>query len=708
MKSSKKALLVVGFLLVVSLLGYSILMTTDKTSDYWQTSTPEEQGMDSEILGKAMDFILEQEDHNLHSLLVIRNGYIVLDASFYPYTPDSLHDVASVTKSVISTLIGIAIGKGYIQDIHQPVLSFFPDRQIANLSAEKEAMSLGDLLTMRSGFECISDQSEETLSEMMNSPDWIQFTLDLPVVIEPGTTWEYCSPNSHLLAAIVQQASDTNTLEFAQEHLFTPLGISDVIWPVDPQGIIHGFGSLRLTPHDMAKLGYLYLNNGIWENKQILPPSWVAAATNVKPNLDFYGYQWWLSSEMSHYSAHGRGGQDLYVFPSENLIVVVTGNGNRISETLINDFLLPAITSASPLPANPVGVSALEAKIQQATESPILEPEPVLPFPEIAQTVSEQTYLLEDNTYGLTTISLGFPSADEALISFTGTPESLFGDEEYDWLVGLDNIARIHPGRYDIDAAALGAWIDVKTFEAYVDEIGNNFHFLLRLTFENDQVTLFMVDSSAVLSPITLRGSLDTSNLETVSMGVAVTARMDITRLHSGPGEGYPKVGIIEKGDVIDVIGRNEAGDWLEISPEVWVPVSVVNVIGDDISTLPVVEVLVSAEEAFAVQWEADNQQAFENPPIIDEITLQRYVGTYEMLDFSSSEPLYSITLYIEDDALMVESPNQVAKLYPANDTLFILDKDTRLEFLTTKARPITVIFLQSDGMQLYGVRIDD
>jgi CubicO group peptidase (beta-lactamase class C family) len=707
-KPSNKALLVVGFLLVISLLGYAVWMNIVNTSDYWQTSTPEEQGMDSEILEQAMDFILEQEEHNLHSLLVIRNGYVVLDAYFYPFTTDSLHDVASVTKSVTSTLIGIAIGKGHIQDIHQPVLSFFPDRQIANLSDEKEAISLEDLLTMRSGFECLNEPSEETLIEMMNNPDWIQFALDLPVVTEPGTKWEYCSPDSHLLAAIIQQASGTEALEFAQEHLFTPLGISDIIWPVDPQGIIHGFGSLRLTPHDIAKIGYLYLKNGIWENEQILPPTWVEAATSVKPNLDFYGYQWWLSPEMSHYSAHGRGGQDLYIFPDENLIVVVTGNGNRISELLIDSFLLPAITAGSPLPANPEGVAALEAKAQQAAESPSLEPELVLPFPEIAPTVSGQTYSLKDNAYGLTTVTLSFPASDEALISFTVTSGSLFGGETYEWLVGLDNIPRIQPGRYDIQAAASGAWVNEKSFEAYIDEIGNNFHFLLRLTFESEQVTLFMVDTSAALPPITLHGSLDTSNPETVSTGVMVSTRMDITRLHSGPGSGYPKVGMLEKGDLMAVIGRNEAGDWLEISPEVWVPVLAVNVIGEEVSTLPVVEVLISAEDAFAAQWEAENVLAFENPPIIDESTLRRYVGTYEMLDFDSSEPLYSITLLIEDDALVVEWPDQVTKLHPATDTLFIIGRDTRLEFLAPKDRPITVIFLQRDGPELFGVRTDD
>jgi len=651
-----------------------------------------------------MDFILEQEENNFHSLLVIRNGYIVLDASFYPYAPESLHDVASVTKSVTSTLVGIAIGKGYIQNIHQPVLSFFPDHQIANLSTEKEAITLEDLLTMRSGLECISEQSEETTIEMITSPDWVQFTLDLPMVTEPGTTWEYCSPGSHLLAAIVQQATGTNTMEFAQKYLFKPLGISNVIWPEDPQGIVRGQGDLRLTPHDIAKIGYLYLNNGMWENEQILPSSWVAEATSIKPNLDFYGYQWWLFPEESYYKASGRGGQAIYVIPDENLIVVVTGNGQRFSDTLLESFLLPAISASSPLPANPDGIAALQARVKQAVEPPLLEPEPVPPSPDIAHTVSGQTYLLEDNAFGLTTISLSFPAADEAQLSFTASSGSPFGDEEYSWLIGLDNIPRIHPGRFDINAAASGAWIDKKTFEAHVDEIGNNIHWLLRLVFENDQVSLFMADSSAALPPMTFIGSLDTTKIETVSTGVMVTVRMDLTRLNSGPGEGYPQVGILERGDFIDVIGRNEAGDWLEISSETWVPTSAVNVVGDDISTLPVVEVSISPEEAFNAQWEAAKTQAFSNPPANAEATLQHYVGRYELYDFISTEP-YSVTIFIEDGILKLEASDQVVTLKPANETRFVIDQDRQVEFSILKDGGVLMTLFFSDGKLHVGQR---
>jgi CubicO group peptidase (beta-lactamase class C family) len=221
--------------------------TTPFAPDYWptegwRTSTPEEQGMDSERLAETMDYLQEQSSFDIHSLLIIRNGYIVIDAYFYPFAADTLHDLASATKSFTSSLIGIAIDKGYIESVEQPVLDIFSERTVANVDADKRAMTVEDLLTMRSGFKCINQPTEVTLSEMWASPDWSQFTLDLPMAAEPGARYVYCSPNVHLLSVIIQETTRMSALAFAQEHLFGPLGVSDVIWPSDPQGNNWGWG----------------------------------------------------------------------------------------------------------------------------------------------------------------------------------------------------------------------------------------------------------------------------------------------------------------------------------------------------------------------------------------------------------------------------------------------------------------------------------
>ena len=250
-------------------------------TDGWRTSTPEEQGMDSEQLAEMMDYLQGSPGFTIHSLLIIRNGYIVTDATFYPFAQDSLHDLASATKSFMSTLIGIAIDKGYIESVEWPVLDFFPGRTVANLDANKEAMTLENLLTMRSGFECSNQGAESTDVQMEASPNWVQFTLDLPMATEPGTRYNYCNQNSLLLSAIIQETTGMSALAFAQEHLFGPLGVSDFIWPTGPQGNNRGWGDMKLAPHDMAKLGYLFLNQGLWDGQQVVSAAWGQAATSV-------------------------------------------------------------------------------------------------------------------------------------------------------------------------------------------------------------------------------------------------------------------------------------------------------------------------------------------------------------------------------------------------------------------------------------------
>jgi CubicO group peptidase (beta-lactamase class C family) len=475
----------------------------------WQSSTPEQQGMNSEQLAKALDFLQEQDDFNIHSLLIIRNGYIVTDAYFYPFAQGSVHDTASVTKSFTATLIGITIGEGYITSVQQPVLDFFPERTVANVDVNKEAMTLEDLLTMRSGFEC----TEVTSSQMRESPDWVQFTLDLPMAEEPGTSHVYCNSNTHLLSAIIRETTGLSALAFGQEHLFEPLGISDADWPYsDPQGNNHGWGDLFMTPHDMAKLGYLYLHEGVWDDKQVLPATWVAAATSPATSLpacfphDHYGYLWWLNSSDSYYLASGWGGQTIFVFPDQDMIIVTTGGDGRdvygILEVLLTSYIIPAAESKTPLPANPDGVALLDSIIQQAAAPPQAEPVPLLP--EMSHSVSGQTYVLDANPFGFQSFSLTFQEENgEALLSVT-LPEN----QELDYLVGLDNVSRITPAKFGIPAAAKGWWESENVFVIHLDETGNINRWRISATFEDDQVTVQMQDLTGI-DDVTLVGQLE-------------------------------------------------------------------------------------------------------------------------------------------------------------------------------------------------------
>lgn len=330
----------------------------------WLTSTPEAQGMDSGTLIRMLENIKEdpyaktmiEEGRSVESITVIRNGYLVVDGYLHPYDKTLKHSIYSCTKSIVSALVGIAIDKGYIKDVNQPLSSFFPEKT-AHLDAQKTGITLEHLLTMSSGLETQDSYQYQWkgLGGMINSPDWIQFVLDLPLAAEPGKQFEYSNLSSYLLAAILHKTTKMPVLAFARQHLFGPLGIEDVKWKADPNGIYAGWGSMMLMPRDMAKIGLLYLNHGKWDGKQIVPRAWVETSTkhHMDANLfSGYGYQWWVEKE-DYYAAVGYQGQFIFVVPSKKLVVVFTGNllGRDffIPKNLLEKHIMTAVVSDEPL-----------------------------------------------------------------------------------------------------------------------------------------------------------------------------------------------------------------------------------------------------------------------------------------------------------------------------------------------------------------------
>ncbi len=313
-------------------------------TEAWRTSTPEEQGMDSQKLAQMLAAIQEQQ-LNLHSLLIIRNGYLVSETYFEPYRQDTKHELYSCTKSFISTLIGIAVDKGYIEGIDHRIVDFFPDRTFANLDRTKEDITLEDVLTMRSGLDW--QDVDSTFGAMYQSQDWVKFVLDKPMARPPGHLFNYCSGCSHLLSALLQQTTGMNTRDFAEQVLFKTLGISNVNWDTDAAGIPIGGWGLQLTPRDMAKLGYLYLRDGKWEGQQIVSTKWVESATQRHTETDGdlgYGYQWWTYPSLEAYTALGRYGQTIFVIPGSDLVVVTTAGMDDHDDIfqLIEHYIFPA------------------------------------------------------------------------------------------------------------------------------------------------------------------------------------------------------------------------------------------------------------------------------------------------------------------------------------------------------------------------------
>ena len=341
----------------------SVLNVSTSAPDYWPTtgwltSTPEEQGMNSSLLDELVD-VIEDLSLSLLSYLVIRNGYLILEG--YPdpdYNESTLKHVWSVTKSFTSALVGMALEAGNLTSLDELVVDFFPDKTIANLDEDKQSITVEHLLTMTAGLEC-----EASSSAMMASPDWIQYVLDKPMEDVPGETFHYNNGASHLLSVIVNRTTGIPTQSYADTHLFQPLGFSDYEWSLDPQGVASGHNGLSITPRDMAKFGFLYLNNGTWDGEQIVPSTWVSASTQVQaPDRD-YGFQWWIDPlGLDAYMAFGKDGQYIWVQPENDLIVVFTSSGPWY-EYLIPMYIIPAIlppepttTTAAPLPWVPIAI----------------------------------------------------------------------------------------------------------------------------------------------------------------------------------------------------------------------------------------------------------------------------------------------------------------------------------------------------------------
>jgi CubicO group peptidase (beta-lactamase class C family) len=357
------------FLNLVFFHSYAIPSVSSYPKQDWKISTPEMQGMHSQMLAEMMEYI-EKNNFNIDSLLIVRNGYMVFDAYFYPFSNEQKHHIYSCTKSIMSALIGIAIDKGYIQNVNQPITDFFPDKAVANADDLKKSITVENLLTMASGLNC---GGWAGFFDMWNSDDWAQYVLDLPMAGTPGEKFEYCDGASYLLSAIIQSTTKMKTLDFARKHLFEPLGILEIEWLRSPQGIDAGYGDMWLKPHDMAKIGWLYLNMGRWDNTQMVTSAWVEISTrahiDAKP-YDKYGYHWWVDSA-GYYLAAGYRGQRIFVVPDKNIVAVFTGSDERgqVSKKLLDSYIIPAVSSADALPSNTEGQARLDALVNRVAEA---------------------------------------------------------------------------------------------------------------------------------------------------------------------------------------------------------------------------------------------------------------------------------------------------------------------------------------------------
>ncbi len=309
---------------------------------------------------------------NIDGILIVKDGRLVFEEYFNHFTLHSGHDIASVTKSITSLLIGAAIDQGYLKRVDEKVVPYFPEYlPLSDADERKENITIEDLLTMRTGMECDDwDPNSRTyyLNNQPSQADDINYILGFPMETTPGSSFAYCTSGTTVLNALLIKTTGMELPEFAKQSLFEPLGAKSVVWDTSSGGWEHIDGILAMYPREMARLGLLILQNGEWQGEQLISQAWVEQSTREHVALAFndtwgkgYGYLWWLSDvhiagETVHsFAASGHGGQVIAVFPDLNMVVVFTGSNYDNDEgqpfEIMERFILPAVLTHSNQPA---------------------------------------------------------------------------------------------------------------------------------------------------------------------------------------------------------------------------------------------------------------------------------------------------------------------------------------------------------------------
>ena len=329
--------------------------------DGWKTTNLHVQNVDTTRIYKLFNQV-QNGENKLHSVLLVKNGQIVIEEYFNNHSANKQHDLRSVTKSIRSILLGIAIDKGFIDSIDDPISKYLKSPvPTKNLDKRKDKITIRHLLTMSPGFDCNDwdKKSKGQEDRVYKKKDWLQYTLNLPMINEPGTVSNYCSMGVMLIAEIISQASKMTIDKFSEQYVFNPLGITNISWAhTSNKEIIPSGKRLYMTSRDMAKIGQLILNNGKWNEKQIVSKKWIEESTTTKTKITGidYGYLWWNipfkvnEKVIVSKTATGNGGQYIMIFPKLDMVAVFTGGAYNSQEdklpfAIIKNVFLPTFTN---------------------------------------------------------------------------------------------------------------------------------------------------------------------------------------------------------------------------------------------------------------------------------------------------------------------------------------------------------------------------
>ncbi|HAS41482.1 MAG TPA: hypothetical protein DCS93_13455 [Microscillaceae bacterium] len=337
-------------------------------NDGWETASLARTGANMDKIQALMDSILARKYFGLHSLVLVHNNQLVLDEYFYGHHREHLHDTRSAGKSLASTMIGLALDRNLLTNVDQKVVDLFPEYQgqIKNLDTRKKQMRIRDLMTMATGLACNDDDdkspgNEGTMQDQTKQPDWVKYTLDLPMVREPGSKALYCTGGVNLLGQIVSNVSRQPTYEFLHKNLFEPLEIERYVMNTTPVNNGYLGGGIHMLPRDLAKFGQLFVNEGTWKGKRVISKKWVKEATKGHSTMNGakyknYGYNWWIQhyevggEKYKAFYASGNGGQLIFGVPKLNLVAVFNagnyfwfGAWKHYIFDIMPNYIIPAI-----------------------------------------------------------------------------------------------------------------------------------------------------------------------------------------------------------------------------------------------------------------------------------------------------------------------------------------------------------------------------
>ena len=313
-----------------------------KTTDGLETGSLNEEFKNPEPIINMVKETIKGKFPDVHSILIYKSNKLVLEEYFYGYNENTKQQIRSATKPFIGGILGIAVDKGYIKSEKDKLLSYFNSRypEVANLDKKKKEITIENFLMYRHGMECENNNPKSKGNEqaMMESKDWVKFTLDLPMVTESGKSSSYCTGCALTLGSLVEIATNKKIESFAKENLFDPLGISNYDWTFEPnQASMNTFSQMYMRPRDLIKLAKLFKDEGKWKGKQIISKSWINKTFDIDEGD--YGYLWEHKyfvvdgQKYNSYLASGNGGQKINIWPELDMITVFTG-GNYNSYAL--------------------------------------------------------------------------------------------------------------------------------------------------------------------------------------------------------------------------------------------------------------------------------------------------------------------------------------------------------------------------------------